>query len=531
MEKVKKIIVSKSDEPTLVAEKLIDADAETVVLSIPKGSQLAGALAHLKLIKREATLLKKKVIVESVDEAILELCKKAGIDSVDPFFSKMGSRKKLSDIVVKPRVDETDSVAQAVPLKVAEPEETEPMTEVIKPATRSRKKFKFKFRFSFPRIFSKGTAIIAGVLLLVIAAGYVGLVVLPHAEVVVAMVKEPWNFSGPVGVDKAISAPDAPTARIPGQVFVQKTNATLQFVASGSKSIERKATGKITIYNALSSKPQSIVANTRFETADGKVFRITKGITIPGANIEDGKIVPSSIVADIIADQPGAAYNIGPIAKLTIPGFKGTPKFDTFYGEIKDPTTGGLVGVVKVATDADIKTAKESASKTIEASAQTLIATQIPAQFKTLAGASKFVITKQTVNSEADASGKFSIFTEGQITTLAFQERDLLAMLSAKIKTEKGSDYQFENLGLTYGAVKADDPASGKMSVTIEYQAQASRIIDQTSLVEKLKGHTRAELEPIKGSLQGIQGLTVSLKPFWVRSIPSDSAKIKLIVE
>src|SRR3989344_3231387 len=99
MNKIKKIYVNKSDEPTLIAEKIIDTDAGEIVLNIPKFSKIADSLANFHLIKREAEALDKKVIIESVDDKVIELCGISGIEAVNPFFVK--SRRQFSDIVIQ----------------------------------------------------------------------------------------------------------------------------------------------------------------------------------------------------------------------------------------------------------------------------------------------------------------------------------------------------------------------------------------------------------------------------------------------
>ena len=65
--------------------------------------------------------------------------------------------------------------------------------------------------------------------------------------------------------------------------------------------MSQKAQGTLTIYNAYSSAPQTLVATTRFVTPDGKIFRLTNEVTVPGAKITNGQIVPSSINAPIAA--------------------------------------------------------------------------------------------------------------------------------------------------------------------------------------------------------------------------------------
>ncbi len=53
----KKITVGKSDEATVVAEKIIDTEANEIVLAIPRFSRLAESAANFKLLAREASAL------------------------------------------------------------------------------------------------------------------------------------------------------------------------------------------------------------------------------------------------------------------------------------------------------------------------------------------------------------------------------------------------------------------------------------------------------------------------------------------
>src|SRR3989344_1083263 len=93
-----KITVNKRDEAAEVVEKIIDSQAEEIVLSVPRFSKLTDSLSNFHLIRREADLLKKKIIIESVDDKAIELASLAKLESVNPFFVK--SRRQFSDIVI-----------------------------------------------------------------------------------------------------------------------------------------------------------------------------------------------------------------------------------------------------------------------------------------------------------------------------------------------------------------------------------------------------------------------------------------------
>ena len=62
------------------------------------------------------------------------------------------------------------------------------------------------------------------------------------------------------------------------------------------------------------------------------IFRIPKTVTIPGAKLESGELIPGKLEMEVTADNAGEKYNIEP-SDFTIPGFKGSPKFEKFYAK------------------------------------------------------------------------------------------------------------------------------------------------------------------------------------------------------
>ncbi len=558
MDEVKKIVVQKSDEPASVAEKLMDTDASAVIVSIPKFSKFGESASNFKLIKREADLLKKTVTIESVDEDVVALAKKSGLAASNPFFGRAAAArgaKKFSDIVVKKKSEEP---AQSVSLKrssvrsepvpeapTPEPIASMPSVPIPEPVAEApHEELPSGPRITgivslgelpkqkrlWGQIFRRRTAVL--VVLAVLIFGilpYVALAVLPQASVTITMRKEPWTFADAVVADKNITASDIEHGRIPGQVFMQKSNASTKFPATGAKNIQRKATGSITIYNAYNSSPQSLVVNTRFQAPDGKIFRLTAGVIVPGAKIEDGKVVPAGVTAEVVADKPGEAYNIGPISRLTIPGFSGTPKYDSFYGEAKTAMSGGYIGEAKVATEADMKAAKEKATESLEASLRTLLLAQMPGDFKVLDAASSFTLLKQTVTPEADADGQFTVFSEGQVAVVAFREVDLLDFFHQRIATEKG-DYKVVSETNAYGAARVD-LAAGRMSFAVDYTAQLARSVNEAELLSQIKGKPERELSSVINGIAGVESGKVSLWPFYVRTVPKNTDRIELTVQ
>ena len=85
--------------------------------------------------------------------------------------------------------------------------------------------------------------------------------------------------------------------------------------------------------------------------------------------IEEGEIVPSSIDVEVVADEPGKEYNIGPTT-FSIPGFKGSPKYEGFYGKSTKPMTGGLIHQGKVVSEEDVARAETELKEALLEEAQ-----------------------------------------------------------------------------------------------------------------------------------------------------------------
>lgn len=148
--------------------------------------------------------------------------------------------------------------------------------------------------------------------------------------------------------------------------IIQMTyEASQPLEATTIKEVSEKAKGIVAIYNNFSSAPQVLIKNTRLESPGGKIYRISKTITIPGQEIKNGRTVPGSIEVEIYADKPGENFNIG-LSDFTIPGFKGDPQYEKIYGRSKTEIKGGFMGKTYVLEEKDIANARNSAKKKVE---------------------------------------------------------------------------------------------------------------------------------------------------------------------
>src|SRR3989344_689360 len=538
---MKKIIVNRNDEAAAIAEKIIATDASEVTVSIPRFSELAKLPSNFKLLKREAEAAQKNIIIESLDRKILDVAAAQGLRTSHPF----ENQKQFSDIVSRDSKPQTASKKTFLD-KVREQEkslsrqnptddiEKKIQTFEIPPLSIEPKLPAFTLRGMLAnwnpiRFISGMPWKILALLLLLVGTSWFAIEKLPKAEIQITAKKSVWEYHDSILTDKAATV-NAKTATVPNQVFTQKKNADLKFPATGRKQISRKAGGLLTVYNSYSSEPQSLVASTRFVTPDGNVFRLEDKLTVPGAKIQSGKIIPSSIETKVIADQPGPDYNLGPISVLTIPGFKGTPKYQGFYGELKGATAGGFVGEAAYPTDSDIAMAKQKLLETLKSSVLTDLQSQVPKEFKVLEDAVQFTILNQTVKTDTDEQGQFSIFGEGQGTVLAFREEDVLGILRQRAMENQGNQFEIMDTELKYGLVRIDSKV-GKMSFLVDFKANLRYIVDTVALLDKILGKPEIELKSTVFALPGVENPKVSLWPFWVKTVPINPERITIKVD
>ncbi len=139
---------------------------------------------------------------------------------------------------------------------------------------------------------------------------------------------------------------------LPFRILVVSDALSREVPAAGEKHVERKASGEIIIYNAYSSRDQRLIPNTRFEAPDGRIYRIPDPVVVPGTRVEGGEVIPGSVEVKVYADAPGEEYN-KELTDFTIPGFKGDPRYESFYARSKTSMTGGFTGTVRVIPEED----------------------------------------------------------------------------------------------------------------------------------------------------------------------------------
>lgn len=550
---MKKITVNKSDEVSVIVEKMIEAEDSEIILNIPRFSHIGESLSNFYLLKREADALGKKISVESVDDKVIELAEMGGLIGANPFFAK--NKRQFSDILAPRAGGKSPSSAPKAragklikrPVEADIPDKDDEVGKLpvsdysfekdfLKQPKLPAKSFFSKLpemslpTFTAPKIsFNRRWIWSFAVLIFFIGAGFAAAKILPRAEIKIVPKKQEWTYNDAIMAEKS-AVLDTRIMSIASQVFSETGNFSKKFPATGKRQVERPATGIITVFNSYSSDAQQLVEKTRFMAPNGLLFRLTKTITVPGAKIVDGKIIPSSIDAEVAADAPGPDYNIEPVKLFTIPGFKGSPKYQSFYGESAKSMSGGFIGEVAYPTSDDIAKAKSKSAVDLESDLNTKLFAQVPKEFKILEGARSYKTLSQKVDENTDADGNFSVFTEGKSSVISFKESDAQELLKKKALIVNNEDFEVRSFDLKYELARADFD-KGKVTFPVKFQAELARKMDAEAVKNQIVNKTEAELKTMIFALPGLESATISLWPFWVKRVPQALDKIKVVVE
>ena len=440
------------------------------------------------------------------------------------------SSKQIKTEIIKPKPeDKTEILKELVEKEIEIEKKREKPTESIfkKPTSgeiahkiQKEKKGKFQFFLAFILVF-----------IFLSGSVYAGVKILPRAEVKIVTKKANWDYGNSVRINPKIADIDVVNRQIPAAIFSEKKNMNISWQATGKKYIEKKASGKITIYNEYSSGPQRLDVNTRFEAPDGKIFRLKSKVIIPGAKIESGKIVASSIEGEIIADKPGEAYNISPVSNFTIPGLKGADKYEKFYGRSQNPMTGGFVGETAYPTEDDIKKAKIFAENQIKNVVETFLLTQLTSEnFKAVDGTAQTTIAKEVVNKETDETGNFSVYVEANSSIQAFKEITLLDLMTALANQAIGNGFKLKSYKIDYKPIEIE-VKTNLVVLPVDFSGIFLMPLDQNDFMQKVVSKSDTELKSLIFSSPNIEKADISFWPFWVSRVPDDINRIKIIVE
>ena len=308
-----------------------------------------------------------------------------------------------------------------------------------------------------------------------------------------------------------------------------------------------RARGTVKIVNKY-SKNQVLVATTRLESPDKKLYRIEKRVEVPPGG--------SATVA-VYADQTGYAYAIGP-SKFTIPGLY-DPLEVYIYAESSEafealpiegeklptpvastpPSTPAPVAVAPVTTSGkrvtvgDIEEAERALMEEVVSRAKSDLSTRAAVPDWDVVYLVR-VVDKKTNATVGQVTDTFLSSLKLEVTAVYYPKEDMQALVRTRLRERIPEGREILSFGgeeISY-SVESADPDTGVAKIQVAANA-SYRLSAESPLLQPtvVAGKSKAEAERILRSIDGVESVTITIRPSWLGTIPSIKDKITMTIQ
>ncbi len=576
MQAKKVLYVEIDEEITTIYDRLRHLRIKNIYLVVPKRALLFQSIVNLKILKRKAEDLNKNIHIITNDSNGIHLANKIGVmvyDKLDGHeHPSLVSGKFHDDQSISPLKASINSFEDATPMRRKEKKLT--IAEFIlnrkrkglplfqkktnpdpKRPSDKKKPEKEKFMLVAPnRQALVGLVVISVAILFIIT--YIALpgatiFITPKSSILTStqnvVLADIETNRAELDVKSGQSTP-----MIPSYEMTKKIQRVLKYQASGQDFKGENATGTITVVNT-SNTPWTLKATTRFQNADGLIFRSQELVTVPAARGDTPGTRDVRVTADAFDyynKAIGDRGNVGP-GRFFLPGLSEESQ-KKLYGENKEAFKGGKTVVTYLISEEDIEGAKAKMTEDLKAAAQPelelLIKQKNTAQQVNLAlltgadaiemGTPQITIPPNLVGQKID-----SFEVQGEITVrgIAYNKDDLLSILKSDLRLKKSpqkSLVYINDNSLSYKITDFDRSAK-KIKVTAslqgieEYQLSpenenGSRFIQQ--IKQHVVGKDIKDAEEFIQNLDEIDKVKIESSPAWIPTLPGfpDNIKVEL---
>ncbi|MDP2648897.1 MAG: hypothetical protein U1D26_03925 [Patescibacteria group bacterium] len=291
-----------------------------------------------------------------------------------------------------------------------------------------------------------------------------------------------------------------------------------------------KAEGSIVVVNNYSAAPVHLIKNTRFETTEGLVFRSPAAITIPGK--KSG--TPGEVRVTVAADQTGEQYNIGPVARFSLPGLLGSDMDTKVYARSTDSMLGGSSGgTAPAVAPATLEAAISSVRANLDSKAKETVAALSDDSSVALFDLAE--ISYQDLPNTTEAGGGVRIHQRAHIVVPVFPADVFAQSVAAVVSADAaGADVSIiPSTGFSAHPSGSGEPVLGTDTLTFALGGQAMLLwnVDADALATALAGRESAAFETIIDGFPGVAEAHARIEPFWKRSFPAQAADIRIDIQ
>lgn len=337
-------------------------------------------------------------------------------------------------------------------------------------------------------------------------------------------------FSETVEIDSRLRAyADPSITGLSFETMQLSADDSVKIAPTGISSGGQKSSGKITVYNNYSNVPQKLIATTRFEAKEGKIFRIKEAIVVPGMGM---------IEATVYADQAGELYNIES-SDFTIPGLKGGPRFEKVFAKSKTAMIGGSSSNTMIVKKEDIESAKSSLREKTKIRLLSMLSNQKPEGYLLFDKAIKIEYAENSENPKVgQSSDRPMVFGVKAVATGYLFKKDSLSKALADnnsgkfmVKSPKNDILLVDNVeSLDFNLISAN-AQSKEVVINLKGKANFSWVVDTAKLLKDISSYKGKDYNSVFQNYPSIEKASVVMNPSWWKFAPKDPSKIKLNID
>lgn len=319
-------------------------------------------------------------------------------------------------------------------------------------------------------------------------------------------------------------------AELSYEIMTLEADGERQVTATGQEEVQEQATGMITIYNNTDST-ERLIKNTRFESPNGLIYKITESVDVPAAVGEQ----PGSIQAKVFADGPGEQYNIAP-TRFTIPGYAENgfdELFENIYAENTETFVGGFNGLKFIIDDTELETARQQLQTELRDALLDRVPNEKPAGFVVFDDA--ISITFESLPAVEYGENLVTIKEQALLQIPIFKKEEFAAYIAAAtVPGYEDRPVRIDNidtLDFSYTIATTSSTNIGNLD-EIEFDLQGRPQIvwtfDEGKLKTDLLGVQKTALPSILGAYPAIEKAEAVVRPFWKQSFPEEMDAITI---
>jgi len=501
-----RIFLQPDDEITDVIDKLEKTEKDIVVLIIPKSAIIMQSIINLKLLKRKAEDLNKRLAIVTdsswgrklIEKVGISVYRKAKIDKI----TKTEKKRKVAD-----------ETKERFPLALDDQDKLEEKTEPEQPSISFTKKSAWTKWF-----------LIFCLVIVILVGGVLAFIYLPKATINIKLKAETEAKSFPIVIK---DTKNLKNNQVAGELVETTAKVVDNFDATGKKEIGGLASGRVIVYNYWSSDSQLLVKNTRFiHNTSGKVFNTSSSVTVPGTTVVEGQTVAGTAIVTIQAAEKGESYNVA-ASRFTIPGLP-TVKQQKIYGETETGISGGFQKEVLVVSKSDYDSAKAKLAKELESKAIEQFQSEIAGRTMLEEKIEK-IIQDTTVPAIGQEAGSFKLTLQKKIIAMVYSETEYLDKIKEKFdgKISQERELSLDGLAKRIKITKSQFDLKPK-SVTLSLKINGLTIpkLEQDILLASLINKRETEAEKYLIGYSQIQDADVELWPFWSNRVTDHQNRV-----